>query len=303
MPEVSVAGRDNRPGLLGKQQAMPHALALYQQQITMAHESSQEAKQQQSQPTKSQHNTGGGDSSSPRVRTHSPGVSDREREELEGNERWLQALLHGLHKSRAFSPLADGKKIPGADDIRALGLGRPVMSPYQLSPRDMAKFSHEQLLHYNPSLAPSLQPQERMAAVRPLQIPEPPPLISSAKPGGSITQGTPVQLHNLSHGSDHGKIPAPGSLALSWMDQRKMGGFPVVKQEQLSPRGAASSQAENLSSQDCATSRGPMPAVQGGSITKGIPGTRVHQEPSMSYRGGSITQVWLIYIMQLVFSH
>uniref|UniRef100_A0A8C1LLQ6 Nuclear receptor corepressor 2 n=1 Tax=Cyprinus carpio TaxID=7962 RepID=A0A8C1LLQ6_CYPCA len=34
----------------------------------------------------------------------------------------------------------------------------------------------------------------------------------------------------------------------------------------------------------------PMPAVQGGSITKGIPGTRVHQEPSISYRGGSITQ-------------
>uniref|UniRef100_A0A8C1NUP9 Nuclear receptor corepressor 2 n=1 Tax=Cyprinus carpio TaxID=7962 RepID=A0A8C1NUP9_CYPCA len=34
----------------------------------------------------------------------------------------------------------------------------------------------------------------------------------------------------------------------------------------------------------------PMPAVQGGSITKGIPGMRVHQEPSVSYRGGSITQ-------------
>lgn len=80
MPEVSVAGRDNRPGLLGKQQAMPHALALYQQQITMAHESSQEAKQQQPQPTKSQHYPGVGDSSSPRVRTRSPGVSDRERE-------------------------------------------------------------------------------------------------------------------------------------------------------------------------------------------------------------------------------
>ncbi len=33
------------------------------------------------------------------------------------------------------------------------------------------------------------------------------------------------------------------------------GGFPVVKQEQLSPRGTASSQTENLSSQDSATSR------------------------------------------------
>lgn len=42
--------------------------------------------------------------------------------------------------------------------------------------------------HSLSALASSLQPQERMAAVRPLHIPEPPPLISSAKPGGSITQ-------------------------------------------------------------------------------------------------------------------
>lgn len=34
-----------------------------------------------------------------------------------------------------------------------------------------------------------------------------------------------------------------------------------------------------------------IPAVQGGSITKGIPGTRMHQDSSISYRGGSITQV------------
>uniref|UniRef100_A0A665WK58 Nuclear receptor corepressor 2 n=1 Tax=Echeneis naucrates TaxID=173247 RepID=A0A665WK58_ECHNA len=33
-----------------------------------------------------------------------------------------------------------------------------------------------------------------------------------------------------------------------------------------------------------------IPAVQGGSITKGIPGTRMHQDSSISYRGGSITQ-------------
>lgn len=53
-------------------------------------------------------------------------------------------------KSRAFSPLGDGKKVPVADDIRAMGMGRPVMSAYQLSPRDMAKLSQDQLLHYNP---------------------------------------------------------------------------------------------------------------------------------------------------------
>lgn len=34
-----------------------------------------------------------------------------------------------------------------------------------------------------------------------------------------------------------------------------------------------------------------IPAVQGGSITKGIPGTRMHPDSAISYRGGSITQV------------
>lgn len=31
--------------------------------------------------------------------------------------------------------------------------------------------------------------------------------------------------------------------------------------------------------------------VQGGSITKGLPGTRIHPESAVSYRSGSITQV------------
>uniref|UniRef100_A0A8C2ZVS8 Nuclear receptor corepressor 2 n=1 Tax=Cyclopterus lumpus TaxID=8103 RepID=A0A8C2ZVS8_CYCLU len=35
---------------------------------------------------------------------------------------------------------------------------------------------------------------------------------------------------------------------------------------------------------------GSIPAVQGGSITKGIPGSRMHPDSSISYRGGSITQ-------------
>uniref|UniRef100_A0AAY4DDY3 Nuclear receptor corepressor 2 n=1 Tax=Denticeps clupeoides TaxID=299321 RepID=A0AAY4DDY3_9TELE len=132
----------------------------------------------------------------------------------------------------------------------------------------------------------------RMVAVRPLHMPEPPPLISSTKPGGSITQGTPVQLLSPAHGSEHGKVP-PASLGLSWIEPRKIGGaFPVVKQEQLSPCGPSSSQAENLSTQasahDGTGTRGM--SVQGGSITKGLPGTRVPQDASVSYRGGSITQ-------------
>ncbi|GAA6074669.1 nuclear receptor corepressor 2 isoform X7, partial [Tachysurus ichikawai] len=192
-------------------------------------------------------------------------------------------------KPRAFSPLADVKKDPGPDHMRAMGLCRPVMSSYQLSPRDMAKLSHEQLLHYNSSLPQ----QERLPGMRPLHIPDPPPLISSAKPGGSITQGTPVQMHSPAHGSEHGKM-TPGALPLSWMEQRKLAGFPMVKQEQLSPRGPTSSQAENLSTHTIAheslSARGPMQAVQGGSITKGLPGTLIHQESSITYRGGSITQ-------------
>ncbi|XP_076852056.1 nuclear receptor corepressor 2-like, partial [Brachyhypopomus gauderio] len=180
MPDVSTAGLG---GLVRQQQTMPHALALYQQQITMAHESSQETKQPPPQPIKSQHYPGV-EAGSPRDRARSPAPSEREREELEGKERWLHTLLHGLHKSQAFSPLADFKKAPGPDDIRAVSMGRPVISAYQLSPRDPAKLSHEQLLHYTSSL----QQQERLAAVRPLPIPDPPPLISSAKPGGSITQ-------------------------------------------------------------------------------------------------------------------
>uniref|UniRef100_A0A8C8K7Y2 Nuclear receptor corepressor 2 n=1 Tax=Oncorhynchus tshawytscha TaxID=74940 RepID=A0A8C8K7Y2_ONCTS len=251
-------------GGVGKAVLPPHALALYQQQITMAHgESSQEAKQQQhaGQPSKQHPYPAQGDRdphniSSPRVRPRSPSTSDKD-----------------------GSPIVMN---PG--DLRATTLGRPVMSPYPMSPRDMAKLSHDQhLLHYNSC---------ELAAVRPLHMPEPPPLISSNKPGGSITQGTPVQLHSPAHGMDHGKMP-PAQMGLSWMDQRKVGPYPVVKQEQLSPR-CSSSQAENLSTQgaphDANAGRGSMPAVQGGSITKGIPGTRVHQDSPISYRGGSITQ-------------
>ncbi|XP_064210111.1 nuclear receptor corepressor 2 isoform X6 [Anguilla rostrata] len=330
MPEASAQG-GARGG--GKQQVSPHALALYQQQITMAHESSQEGSphgkqqkaqvhpQQQQQQQQQQADREAHVSSSPRVRTRSPASTASDKDEMEGNERWLQTLLHGLHKSRAFSPLGEGKKQGrGAEDPRPANLSRPVLSPYQLSHRDMAKLSHDQhLLHFSqasfqagPHGVPLGLPQDsgRMAAVRPLHIPEPPPLISSSKPGGSITQGTPVQLHSPAHGSEQGKIPA-GPLGLSWMEPKKAGEskclewvthsqpwfagpFAVVKQEQLSPRGQAP-QAENLSTQgtsyDGSAGRaGSMPAVQGGSITKGLPGTRVHQDTPISYRGGSITQ-------------
>lgn len=47
-------------------------------------------------------------------------------------------------KSRAFSPHSEAKKQALApDDLRAPGLGRPVLSSYPMSPRD------QHLLHLN----------------------------------------------------------------------------------------------------------------------------------------------------------
>ncbi|XP_063346347.1 nuclear receptor corepressor 2 isoform X1 [Pelmatolapia mariae] len=291
MQEASVQGGQQS----GKALLPPHALALYQQQITMAHgESSQEVKQQQQQqqfpgqPGKQQPYTPQADrdrealhSNSPRVRPRSPSAGEKD------------------EKPPAFSPHSEAKKQAlGPDDPRTSNLGRSVLSPYPVSPRDMAKSTHDQhLLHFNsfqPSGHPSLpQDSGRLAAVRPLTMPEPPPLISSSKPGGSITQGTPVQLHSPAHGLDHGKMPS-APMGVPWMDQRKgAGGFPIVKQEQLSPH-SSSSQADNLSAQgpshDSAAGRASISAVQGGSITKGIPGTRLHPDSPIPYRGGSITQ-------------
>lgn len=54
-------------------------------------------------------------------------------------------------KSRAFSPHTESKKHAlGPEEMRAPSLGRLVPSPYPMSPRDIAKISHDQhLLHFN----------------------------------------------------------------------------------------------------------------------------------------------------------
>ncbi|KAF7199803.1 nuclear receptor corepressor 2 isoform X3 [Nothobranchius furzeri] len=286
-PEASVQG--SQRGGSGKAVQPHHALALYQEQITMAHgESSQEVKHQQllGQPGKQQPYTPQANrdrealiSTSPHIRSRSPSISEKD------------------EKSRSFSPHGDLKKQTlGPDDPRASNLVHPGLSPYPMSSRDMAKISHDQhLLNFSPfqpaghpSLSGLPQDSVRLAAVRPLTMPEPPPLISSSKPGGSITQGTPVQLHSPAHGLDHTKMP-PTSMGLSWMEKKGAGSFPVVKREQLSPH-SSSSQADNLSSQGAAHDGSSGRGVQGGSITKGIPGTRIHPDSAIPYRGGSITQ-------------
>uniref|UniRef100_A0A3B3CAN1 Nuclear receptor corepressor 2 n=1 Tax=Oryzias melastigma TaxID=30732 RepID=A0A3B3CAN1_ORYME len=238
-PEASVQASQQSGN--GKVVSSHDALALYQRQITMAHgESSQEVRQlQQQQP---------------------------------------QPLLGQPGKQQPYTPQADRDRDSlhsmSSDDLRASNFGRSVLSPYPMSPRDMSKISHDQhLLHFNSESFPVV----RLAAVRPLSMPEPPPLISSSKPGGSITQGTPVQLHSPAHGLDHAKMN-PTAMGMPWME-KKAGRF-YQSVSILNPR---------LLVRLIHIYTSP-PGVQGGSITKGIPGTRLHPESAISYRGGSITQ-------------
>lgn len=56
-----------------------------------------------------------------------------------------------VEKSQTFSPHGEAKKqVLGPDDLRTSTLGRPALSTYPMSPRDMAKISHDQhLLNFN----------------------------------------------------------------------------------------------------------------------------------------------------------
>uniref|UniRef100_UPI00398F28D1 nuclear receptor corepressor 2-like n=1 Tax=Pristiophorus japonicus TaxID=55135 RepID=UPI00398F28D1 len=151
---------------------------------------------------------------------------------------------------------------------------------------------------------PSMQESNRSLIARLARvshIPEPPPLIPTSKhlPAaervGSITQGTPIPLlTTAAYGPEHGKgHPGSMSMGLQWtMDPSKYVPFAAVKQEQLSPRAQSSppESSATQSLQDSPVSRAsPLCLVQGGSITRGTPGTRVPSEPAASYRG-SITQ-------------
>uniref|UniRef100_A0A3Q2Q4D6 Nuclear receptor corepressor 2 n=1 Tax=Fundulus heteroclitus TaxID=8078 RepID=A0A3Q2Q4D6_FUNHE len=251
-PIASVQGTQ-RSGS-GKAVQPPHALELYQEQIKMAHgESSQEVKlqQQQQQPS---------------------GQPSKQQPYAPQAEREREGLLTSSPRVRPRSPSAsekDGTQLHPRSDVFCLP-------------------AFQQVGHASHAGLP--QDSVRLAPVRPLSMPDPPPLISSNKPGGSITQGTPVQLHSAAHGLEHAKMPS-APMGLSWME-KKVGTFPVVKQEQLSPH--SSSQADGLSNpgpaHDASSARGGCQPVQGGSITKGLPGTRIHPESAVSYRGGSITQ-------------
>ncbi|XP_068767951.1 nuclear receptor corepressor 2 isoform X17 [Struthio camelus] len=268
-----------------KPQVPPHALALYQQQITKAHESAREdmppgklsQSQQQQQPEKEQQQP----SSSPRGKSRSPAVGDKE------------------EKPMHFSSIAEAQKLSA--EQTAASCWPPVLS----YPRDVIKTSPQaepHLFQYNPPGHPiplNLHESSRSGLQRLTSISNPPPLISSTKhpsvlerPVGSISQGMPIQLHTP-YSSEHAKVPV-GSITMGLpltMDPKKLVPFPGVKQEQLSPRSQAN-QPESLVMQPAqegsilrGTSLGP---ASGGSITKGTPTSRPPPESPITYRG-SIT--------------
>uniref|UniRef100_A0A8V0ZYY4 Nuclear receptor corepressor 2 n=1 Tax=Gallus gallus TaxID=9031 RepID=A0A8V0ZYY4_CHICK len=255
----------------------PHALALYQQQITKAHESSREDVPPSKQQEKEQQQP----SSSPRGKSRSPTAGDKE------------------EKSVHFPSIAEAQKL--GTEPPPTSCWPPVLS-YS---RDVIKTSPQaepHLFQYNPPGHPiplNLHESSRSGLQRLAGISNPPPLISSTKhpsvlerPVGSISQGMPIQLHTP-YSSEHAKVPV-GSITMGLpltMDPKKLVPFPGVKQEQLSPRSQAS-QPESLVMQPApegSVLRGTsLSSASGGSITKGTPTSRPPPESPITYRG-SIT--------------
>nr|XP_056715065.1 nuclear receptor corepressor 2 [Euleptes europaea] len=267
-----------------KPQVPHHALALYQQQITKAHESSQEdPAQSKPGPPQQLAEKEPLPSSSPRAQSASPTAVDKE------------------EKPMHFTSLPEGQKLSGEPAVTTCW---PPVHPYQGPSRDVIRTSphtEPHVFQYNPPGHPiplNVHESSRPGLQRLSAISNPPPLISTKHPSilerplGSVSQGVPLQLHTP-FSSEHAKVPI-GCIAMGLpltMDPKKLVPFPSVKQEQLSPRSQAS-QPENLvvqTSQESSVLRGAsLGSLSGGSITKGIPSTRPLPESPITYRG-SIT--------------
>ncbi|XP_067862369.1 nuclear receptor corepressor 2 [Heptranchias perlo] len=230
---------------------------------------------------------------SPQCRTKSPGTTEKEE----------------IDKSSSFFPNLEGRKVRSDQGLRLYSSPGPTVSPYHLSPRDShaaisQTFSTAGYQPLNHQIATSFQESNRALIARLARaqhMPEPPPLIPTSKQltgaerPGSITQGTPIPLlTTATYGPEHGKgHQGSMSMGLQWpLEPSQYVPFPTVKQEELSPRRQTSTPETSLtqSLQDNSMSRGsPLSLVQGGSITRGTPGTRAPSEPVACYRG-SITQ-------------
>ncbi|XP_060125884.1 nuclear receptor corepressor 2 isoform X7 [Zootoca vivipara] len=263
-----------------KSQVPHHALALYQQQITMVHESAHEDSAQSKQLQQAEKDPPL--SSSPRAQSRSPAVVDKE------------------EKPVHFTSLSEGPKLVGEPSVTT---GWPPVLPYQVS-RDLIRTSphtEPHMFQYNPpghSISLNMHEGSRPGFQRLSAISNPPPLISTKHPSvlerplGSISQGVPIQLHTP-FSSEHAKVPI-GSIGMGLpltVDPKKLVPFPGVKQEQLSPRSQAG-QPESLvvqTSQENSVLRGTsLGSLSGGSITKGTPSPRPPSDSPITYRG-SIT--------------
>ncbi|KAM8962053.1 nuclear receptor corepressor 2 isoform 2-T2 [Pelodytes ibericus] len=260
-----------------KPQMTPHALALYQEQITKVHESALDGlalnKQLQPHlpPDREQQTI-----SSPKGKSKSPAIGDKD------DMTTYMALQ------------VEGQRISAE---------QPCIPPwpttalqYQVPARELLKTSQlEAMSQYKPQVHPmplNLHDGSRSGIPRIPSISNPPPLISSSKhPAaiersmGSISQGVPISLH-VPYGSEHAKVPMTMGLPMN-MDSKKLVPFSAVKQEQLSPR-SQQSQPENLvmqTPQESSIFRG---TSQGGSLTKGIPSNKANPDNPITYRG-SIT--------------
>ncbi|XP_067911742.1 nuclear receptor corepressor 2 [Heterodontus francisci] len=202
------------------------------------------------------------ESASPQSRTNSPGTAAKE----------------ALNKPSSFGPNIEGRRVCGEQEMRLYTSPRHTVSPYYPSPGDGHRdHSHTGLQVFSTAGFQTINHQTRTSVhesnrsptaklAREQHIPEPAPVIptckhlSGAERQGSITQGTPIPLlTTAAYGLEHGKAH-PGSM-------------PMSLQWPIDPSKYAS----------------PLCLVQGGSITRGTPGTRGPSEPAASYRG-SITQ-------------
>uniref|UniRef100_A0A8C0I6D9 Nuclear receptor corepressor 2 n=1 Tax=Balaenoptera musculus TaxID=9771 RepID=A0A8C0I6D9_BALMU len=187
---------------------------------------------------------------------------------------------------------AEGQKLPTDPSCWTSGL------PFPVPPREVIKASPHApdplAFSYAPPGHPlplGLHDSARPVLPRPPTISNPPPLISSTKhPSvlerqmGAISQGMSVQLHVPY--SEHAKAPVgPITMGLPLtVDPKKLGkdlGPLNFNGPALAPTVCVGARVSCLPG----TSLGSVP---GGSITKGIPSTRVPSESPVTYRG-SIT--------------
>uniref|UniRef100_H3B377 Nuclear receptor corepressor 2 n=1 Tax=Latimeria chalumnae TaxID=7897 RepID=H3B377_LATCH len=197
--------------------------------ITMVHELTLEDKaitkqQQQQQQSLAQTEKERQPSSSPRAKAKSPVNPDKE------------------EKAQAFSPLSEGKKLTRdiAEDSHV-----NFLKPQYDALGNMHTYTHKAFYSSYDYLHLGLQvPRSMLESLCsvPGRLTQPPPLISSAKqstvserPGGSITQGLPVQLHTP-YGSEHPKVPC-GSITMGLslnVDPKKLGKFHINAAAKLS---------------------------------------------------------------------